>query len=140
MAPRGALFTIVDRCSRSWRVRWRLEIDRKADRVIWGLFAPRSAVDAQREDLHVQAEAADRAAGEQFKCPGTGRALGLSVGAVSKYLRAVRSSGISASDAEALSEVELEQRVFGPTLSGKPGAFVRRTVPGSMASSSATGM
>ena len=52
------------------------------------------------------------------------RALGLSVGAVSKYLRAVRSSGISASDAEALSEVELEQRVFGPTLSGKPGAFV----------------
>ena len=52
------------------------------------------------------------------------RALGLSVGAVCKYLRAVRSSGIGASDAEALSEVELEQRVFGPTLSGKPAAFV----------------
>ena len=42
------------------------------------------------------------------------RALGLSVGAVSKYLRAVRASGIGASDAESLSEVELEQRVFGP--------------------------
>jgi hypothetical protein len=52
------------------------------------------------------------------------RALGLSVGAVSKYLRAVRSSGIGPADAESLSEVELEQRVFGPTLSGKPGAFV----------------
>src|ERR1039457_2134175 len=52
------------------------------------------------------------------------RALGLSVGAVSKYLRAVRRSGIGAADAEALSEVELEQRVFGPTVLGKPGAFV----------------
>ena len=52
------------------------------------------------------------------------RALGLSVGAVSKYLRAVRRSGIGAADAEALSEVELEQRVFGPTVSGKPAAFV----------------
>src|SRR5271166_5288310 len=67
----------VARCSRSWRSvhdrgKWggRLEIDRKADRVIWGLFAPRSAVDAQREDLHVEAEAADRAAGEQFKRSG----------------------------------------------------------------------
>jgi len=52
------------------------------------------------------------------------RALGLSVGAVSKYLRAVRRSGIGAADAEALSEAELEQRVFGPTAPGKPGAFV----------------
>jgi len=35
---------------------------------------PGSAVDAQREDLHVEAEAADRAAGEQFKA--SGRSLG----------------------------------------------------------------
>jgi transposase len=41
------------------------------------------------------------------------RALGLSVGAVSKYLRALRSCGIDAGEAEKLSEVELEQRVFG---------------------------
>ncbi len=52
------------------------------------------------------------------------RALGLSVGAVSKYLRVVRASGIGAAEAETLSEVELEQRVFAPTLSGKPGPFV----------------
>jgi hypothetical protein len=52
------------------------------------------------------------------------RALGLSVGAVSKYLRAVRRSGIGATDAEALSEAELERRVFGPTPSGKPATFV----------------
>jgi transcriptional regulator with XRE-family HTH domain len=50
------------------------------------------------------------------------RALGLSVGAVSKYLRAVRASGIGAADAEALSEVELEQRVFGATPGLKPWA------------------
>ena len=35
------------------------------------------------------------------------RALGLSVGAISKYLRAVREA-ISAADAETLSEAELE--------------------------------
>ena len=52
------------------------------------------------------------------------RALGLSVGAVSKYLRAVRASGIGALEAEVLSEVELEQRVFGATPGLKPGAFV----------------
>ena len=52
------------------------------------------------------------------------RALGLSVGAVSKYLRAVRACGIEAAEAETLPEVELERRVFGPTLAGKPGAFV----------------
>src|ERR1019366_8429861 len=101
-----------------------LEIDRRADRVIWGLFAPRSAINAEREDLHVEAEAADRAAGEQFEHPGALAGAGLSVGAVSKYLRALRRSGIGAADAEALSEVELEQRVFGPTVLGKPGAFV----------------
>jgi transcriptional regulator with XRE-family HTH domain len=46
------------------------------------------------------------------------RALGLSVGAVSKYLRAVRAAGISPSDAETLPENELEQRVFGPSAPG----------------------
>ena len=49
-----------------------------------------------------------------------GRALGLSVGAVSKYLRAVRAAGISAEEAETLPEPELEQRVFGPTPPEKP--------------------
>src|ERR1700728_2804208 len=41
------------------------------------------------------------------------RALGLSVGAVSKYLRALRACRIEAEEAEKLSEVELERRVFG---------------------------
>ena len=36
------------------------------------------------------------------------RALGLSVGTVSKYLRALRACRIDASEAEKLSEVELE--------------------------------
>ncbi len=52
------------------------------------------------------------------------RALGLSVGAVSKYLRRCARAASAPADAEALSEVELEQRVFGPMLSGKPAAFV----------------
>src|ERR1700730_5463609 len=52
------------------------------------------------------------------------RGLGLSIGAVSKYLRAVRACGIEAAEAETLPEVELERRVFGPTLAGKSGAFV----------------
>ena len=52
------------------------------------------------------------------------RALGLSVGAVSKYLRAVRGCGISAAEAETLPEHELEQRVFGPVTAHKPAAFV----------------
>lgn len=52
------------------------------------------------------------------------RALSLSVGAVSKYLRAVRRCGIEAGEAETLSEPELELRVFGPTPAAKPGAFV----------------
>jgi transposase len=51
------------------------------------------------------------------------RALGLSVGAVSKYLRAVREAGISAAEAETLSETELEHRVFAPS-PAKPGALV----------------
>jgi transposase len=51
------------------------------------------------------------------------RALGLSIGAVSKYLKAVRTSGISAAEAESLPENELEQRLFGPPGPGKPGLF-----------------
>ena len=39
--------------------------------------------------------------------------LGLSVGAVSKYLRALKGCRIDAGEAEKLSEVELERRVFG---------------------------
>ena len=42
------------------------------------------------------------------------RALGLSIGAVSKYQRAVRAAGIGTAEAENLSEAEREQRVFGP--------------------------
>jgi transposase len=52
------------------------------------------------------------------------RALGLSVGAISKYLRAVRVAGISPADAETLPESELEQRVFGPGPPGKPPKLV----------------
>src|SRR3984885_4226974 len=53
-----------------------------------------------------------------------GRALGLSVGAVSKYLRAVRACGIGPTEAETLSEHELERRVFGPLLAEKPAPLV----------------
>jgi transposase len=52
------------------------------------------------------------------------RALDLSIGAVSKYLRAVRAAGIGAVDAEGLSEAELELRVFGPTTPAKVNALV----------------
>lgn len=48
------------------------------------------------------------------------RALGLSIGAVSKYLRAVRAASIEAAGAESLSEAELELPVFGPA---QPGAL-----------------
>jgi transposase len=43
------------------------------------------------------------------------RALGLSVGAVSKYLRALRACEIGTAEAAKMSEVELERRVFGIT-------------------------
>jgi len=43
----------------------------------------------------------------------TARALGLSVGAVFKYQRALQTAGIGFAEAAALSEVELERRVFG---------------------------
>ncbi len=52
------------------------------------------------------------------------RALSLSIGAVSKYLRAVRAAGIGAAEAEELSETELELRVFGPAQPAKPGALI----------------
>ncbi|WP_129782644.1 hypothetical protein [Peristeroidobacter soli] len=52
------------------------------------------------------------------------RALDLSIGAVSKYLRAVRAAGISPADAESLSEVELELRLFGTTTTATTGALV----------------
>jgi hypothetical protein len=67
------------------------------------------------------------------------RALGLSVGAVSKYLRALRACGIEGAEAETLSESELEQRVFGSAPAVKPGRSWRRTERGSTGSSSATG-
>lgn len=49
-----------------------------------------------------------------------GRALGLSVGAVSKYVRALRDCGIDAAEAQTLSEAELERRVFGAAVPQKP--------------------
>jgi len=55
---RGLAFTMAEAVSR-----W-LEIDRRAGRVISGFFALGSAVDAEREDLYVQVEAADRAASQ----------------------------------------------------------------------------
>lgn len=53
-----------------------------------------------------------------------GRALGLSVGAVSKYLRALRACGIGAAEAAGLSEVDLERRVFGITAPARASAWV----------------
>ena len=53
------------------------------------------------------------------------RALGLSVGAVSKYLRALKACRIEAGEAERLSEVELERRVFGVV----PAKSTTRAVP-----------
>ena len=67
------------------------------------------------------------------------RALGPSVGAVSKHLRAVRSCGIEAAEAERLSEVELERRCSDRQLQASPAPGWRRTAPGSMGNSSAVG-
>ena len=53
-----------------------------------------------------------------------GRALDLSVGAVSKYLRAVKAAGIDAAEAQTLTEVELERRLFGPAQPGQPPKLV----------------
>jgi hypothetical protein len=56
---------------------------------------------------------------------GCARALGLSLGAVSKYVNALRACGIGAVEAEVLSEAELVQRVFGAATSVK--ATIRAT-------------
>src|ERR1700749_3297774 len=52
------------------------------------------------------------------------RALDLSIGAVSKYLRAVKAAGIEPAEAQTLTEVELERRVFGPASPGPPPKLV----------------
>ena len=49
-------------CTIMERSRRRVEIDRKADRGIREAFASGSVVDDEREDLHVEVEAADSAA------------------------------------------------------------------------------
>lgn len=51
------------------------------------------------------------------------RALGLSVGAVSKYQQALRTAGIDPAEADRLSEAQLEQRVFGP-MASRPHSLV----------------
>jgi hypothetical protein len=80
-----------------------MEIDRRVDRVAFGILPRGSETDAEREGLHVQ----------------------VSVGAVSKYLRAVRTAaGIGPTEAETLPESELEQRVFGPAPPAKPPRLV----------------
>lgn len=92
----------------------RLEIDRTADRVTWGLFAPGSAVGAEREDLHVEVEAADRAAVEQFKRQGARARIGTVHGAGLEVFVGDTRSRNEAAAAERLSAFELERRVFGP--------------------------
>jgi hypothetical protein len=54
----------------------------------------------------------------------TARALGLSVGAVFKYQRALQSAGIGLAEAAASSEVELERRVFGVPELVAPSRFI----------------
>src|ERR1700736_1502560 len=53
-----------------------------------------------------------------------GRALGLSVGAVSKYLRVLRACRSDTAEAIKLSEVELERRVFGITAPTRAATWV----------------
>jgi transposase len=52
------------------------------------------------------------------------RAVGLSVGAVSKYQQALRAAGIGAAEAEGLTEAELQVRVFGAPEGAKPAKLV----------------
>lgn len=52
------------------------------------------------------------------------RALGLSVGTVSKYLRAVKAAGIEPAEAQTLTEADLGQRVFGIGQPSKPPKLV----------------
>ena len=51
------------------------------------------------------------------------RALSLSVGAVSKYLAAIREAGIGGAEAEHLTDVELERRLFGAPAAPAPSRF-----------------
>ena len=51
------------------------------------------------------------------------RALALSVGAVSKYLTAVRAAGLTPEAIESLADAELEARVFGPSVPAAPSRF-----------------
>lgn len=79
-----------------------MEIDREAECAILRVLPREASVNAEREDLNVEVEAAGWAADEQFV--GTlARDHRLSIGAVSKYLQAVRAAGISAAEAESLS-------------------------------------
>lgn len=50
-------------------------------------------------------------------------ALSMSIGAVSKYLTAIRAAGLTAESAASLSEAELERRVFGEKAPAVPGRF-----------------
>lgn len=51
------------------------------------------------------------------------RALGISIGAVSKYLAAVRAAGLSWEVAQGLDEAALERRIFGDPAPAMPGRF-----------------
>ncbi len=73
----------VARCSRSWKGvhrrgegSRRLGIDRKGDRGALGLFVLGSGVDAERDGVHVELEAADRAVSEQRERAGHGTCAG----------------------------------------------------------------
>src|SRR6185312_5723595 len=83
---RGKAFTMAAEGSR------RLEIDRRVDPLTLGLFVLRSEVDAEREGLHVEVEAADRAAGEQFERAGH-RPCARAVGRSGLEVRAGRAIG-----------------------------------------------
>ena len=53
-----------------------------------------------------------------------GRALSMSTGAVSKYVTAIREAGLTEEEALALSDPELERRVFGAKSVAAPGRLV----------------
>ena len=115
-AMRGAVFTIMERVFTIVASGGgRLEIDRRAN---LGGFCPQERGPNER----ISMSKLKQLIGLQSSNLGVralARALDLSVGAVSKYLRAVRACGIEAAEADTLSEYELERRVFGPTLTAK---------------------
>jgi hypothetical protein len=116
-ALRGALFTIVE----SGVFGWRLIGSRPR---IFGIFALGAQL---MPNERISMSKLKQLIGLQSSNLGVramGRALGLSMGAVSKYLRAVRVCGIEAAEAETLPEHELERRVFGPLLAAKPARLV----------------